>query len=87
MSEAATSKAPEEPLITHKTLAYRFTHRFTQALLFTFFRLRVVGREHLPKEGGALIASNHQSFIDIPIVAAANTSPGSRWLARACSAG
>lgn len=73
MSADATSKAPDEPLITHKTLAYRFTHRLTQALLFSFFRLRVVGREHLPREGGALIASNHQSFLDIPIVAAANS--------------
>ncbi|HED65789.1 MAG TPA: 1-acyl-sn-glycerol-3-phosphate acyltransferase, partial [Planctomycetes bacterium] len=29
------------------------------------------GREHLPADGGYLLVSNHQSFLDIPIVAAA----------------
>ena len=34
-------------------------------------RLRVDGREHLPKTGGALIVANHQSYADIPLLAAA----------------
>jgi 1-acyl-sn-glycerol-3-phosphate acyltransferase len=32
-------------------------------------RVRIEGLEHLP-EGGCLVASNHQSFIDIPLLAA-----------------
>lgn len=30
----------------------------------TFYRLKVVGKGHLPKEGGTLIASNHVSLFD-----------------------
>ena len=31
-----------------------------------FFRYRVVGREHVPAQGGVLIAANHASYADIP---------------------
>jgi 1-acyl-sn-glycerol-3-phosphate acyltransferase len=33
-----------------------------------FFRYRTVGREHIPKYGGVLIAANHASFLDIPLL-------------------
>jgi 1-acyl-sn-glycerol-3-phosphate acyltransferase len=36
-----------------------------------WLRLKVEGLEHLPKEGGALLAANHQSFLDILVVGAA----------------
>jgi 1-acyl-sn-glycerol-3-phosphate acyltransferase len=95
-----TRKATEEPeLLTEKTLTYWCTQKLVQILLFPFFRLRVRGRENLPREGGAVIASNHQSMMDIPIVAAANrrhvcfvareTLADTRWLAvlmRECGA-
>jgi len=32
------------------------------------FRLRVTGQHHIPKTGGVLIASNHASYLDIPIL-------------------
>jgi 1-acyl-sn-glycerol-3-phosphate acyltransferase len=32
------------------------------------FGLRVCGREHWPKEGGALVCANHQSLFDPPLV-------------------
>lgn len=32
------------------------------------FRLRVTGQHHIPKAGGVLIASNHASYLDIPIL-------------------
>ena len=32
---------------------------------------RVKGREHVPREGAALIAANHQSVLDIPLIAKA----------------
>lgn len=41
--------------------------------LFTWaFHLKVVGRENIPDEGGALIASNHLSYLDPPILGAAS---------------
>ena len=32
------------------------------------FRLRVAGQQHIPRTGGVLIASNHASYLDIPIL-------------------
>ena len=32
------------------------------------FRLRVFGEEHIPTAGGVLIAANHASYLDIPIL-------------------
>jgi 1-acyl-sn-glycerol-3-phosphate acyltransferase len=36
-----------------------------------YFRRRVAGVEHLPRDGGVLIAANHQSYLDIPLIAVA----------------
>lgn len=100
MTASATVRESEDaPLIAHKTLAYRVIHRITQFLLFTVCRLEVQGRENLPTDGPAVIASNHQSMIDIPVVAAGTsrhvcfvareTLANTRWLAwvmRQCGA-
>jgi 1-acyl-sn-glycerol-3-phosphate acyltransferase len=32
------------------------------------FRLKVSGQHHIPKTGGVLIAANHASYLDIPIL-------------------
>ncbi len=37
-------------------------------ILKAFFRLKVYGRENIPKSGGFLIASNHVSYLDPPAV-------------------
>ncbi len=64
-------------------------------LTHTFYRVTVLGREHLPKEGPALLVGNHVSFVD-PFLIGASTqrfvrflmyrplyeAPGIRWLAR-----
>ncbi|MGJ8697876.1 MAG: lysophospholipid acyltransferase family protein [Verrucomicrobiaceae bacterium] len=39
-----------------------------------FFGYRVVGREKLIQEGGVLVASNHESFLDPPLVGIAYES-------------
>ena len=32
------------------------------------FRLKIVGQEHLPTTGGVIVAANHASYLDIPIL-------------------
>jgi 1-acyl-sn-glycerol-3-phosphate acyltransferase len=59
------------PLIVHSRPGYRIIRSFLVVYLKLWHRLRIEGREHLPREGGVLIASNHQSFLDIPLVAVA----------------
>lgn len=34
----------------------------------SLFRFRVIGRRHIPKRGGLLVAANHASYLDIPLV-------------------
>ncbi len=71
MSEVQEKPAASK-LIIWKTPTYWIVQRITQALLFLICRLRIRGRQHVPKTGGAVFASNHQSTMDIPIIAAAN---------------
>jgi 1-acyl-sn-glycerol-3-phosphate acyltransferase len=47
------------------------TKFFLTPFLRLFYRIRVEGREHIPKHGGAILASNHISFCDsfvLPLV-------------------
>src|SRR5665213_4115052 len=37
-------------------------------LLRLVFRPRVVGREHVPRDGAVIVASNHRSFIDSVVI-------------------
>lgn len=49
-------------------LGYRFFRLLAQLLFVALCRLRVYGREHVPRTGGVLIVSNHQCYLDPPIV-------------------
>lgn len=68
MSEAA-SRAGD--VIVHARPAYTISRTFLVGYLGLYHRFRIEGREHLPREGGVLIVSNHQSFLDIPVLAVA----------------
>lgn len=57
---------------------------FVRLLMAWPYRLRVTGRQHLPTEGGFLIAPNHASFLD-PLAIAAALPPSLRR--RTCWAG
>lgn len=71
------------PLIVHSTTAYRVGRGLMAAYLRVRHRLRSEGTEHLPKTGGFLIVSNHQSFLDIPVLAAAARPRHVAFVARA----
>ncbi len=44
-------------------------------LLRAIYRMRVAGRENLPREGGALLVANHVSFVDALLISAASPRP------------
>lgn len=43
---------------------YYFTKWFSNCVCFAEFRIRVSGKENIPKSGGFIIASNHVSYLD-----------------------
>lgn len=59
---------------------YRFAHTLIIVGLKTFFQFRVHGQENLPR-GAAIIAGNHQSYVDPPAIGVA-TSQEIFYLAR-----
>jgi 1-acyl-sn-glycerol-3-phosphate acyltransferase len=63
------SEAPAAaPPLVGKTWVYRLGRLLVKSELVLLHRLRVAGTEHLPA-GGALLVANHQSFLDIPVIA------------------
>ena len=61
---------------------YWFFLRFAELVARGCFSLKVVGRENLPRSGGNLLAMNHQSYLDPPIVALASDPRPIHFLAR-----
>ncbi len=45
-------------------VVYWVVRAVLQPFFRVYFRLRRVGREHIPGEGGLLLAANHRSFLD-----------------------
>ena len=48
-------------------MIYYITYFLTKAISFIYFPRRIYGREHIPAQGGFIIASNHVSNLD-PVV-------------------
>ncbi len=47
---------------------YGVCHYLLRVMFDMFFRGAVVGLDHLPRNGGFLVAANHASFIDPPMI-------------------
>ena len=50
------------------TWVYRSLWWLTHGACRVYFRVRVEGLEHIPRQGPLILASNHVSFIDPPII-------------------
>lgn len=50
------------------TPLYRFTCGLAWLLIKVFYRHKIFGQDHIPK-GGAIIAANHASVLDPPLIA------------------
>jgi len=51
-----------------KRLGYGACHVLARLFGTALFRVRVLGREHVPPTGGGLVCANHQSYFDPVIV-------------------
>ncbi len=52
-------------------MLYIFGRILFRIFFYTVFRLQVHGEENIPQQGPALIASNHASFLDPPLIGSA----------------
>ena len=61
--------------------SYRCGWTFFRLVFKVYFRWRVLDAENVPKTGGVILAANHSSYIDPPLVGS-GLSRGINYLAR-----
>jgi 1-acyl-sn-glycerol-3-phosphate acyltransferase len=54
-------------------MLYAIAHPLVWLFARLFFRLKVIGEENVPRTGGVIVAANHNSFLDIPLIGCALT--------------
>lgn len=47
---------------------YPFAKTLVSTLFYPFYRIKVIGKENFPKEGGVLLCTNHIDNLDPPVV-------------------
>src|ERR671937_267030 len=50
-------------------IVYWLLRAILQPIFHTYWRLSRIGREHIPAQGGFIIAANHRSFLDPFVIA------------------
>jgi len=60
-------------IFTEPTATYRISRAATKLYLKLRHGRRIEGAANVPPSGGALIVANHQSFLDIPLIASATS--------------
>lgn len=53
--------------------SYRILKTFLYTFFKVFYRLEVFGLENIPGEGGFIMAANHASYLDPPVIGAVST--------------
>ncbi|MGN1481022.1 lysophospholipid acyltransferase family protein, partial [Porcipelethomonas sp.] len=48
---------------------YRGLYKFVQGIYYGFYNVKVEGRENIPDKPGFIIACNHRTFADPPLIA------------------
>ncbi len=61
---------------------YWLSRGFVYFCLLLKYRMRISGREHVPAQGGAVIAANHCSYLDPPVMAGSNNRRIVHFMAR-----
>ena len=61
---------------------YWLSRGFVYFCLLLKYRMRVSGREHVPSKGGAVIAANHCSYLDPPVMAGSSNRRIVHFMAR-----
>jgi acyl-[acyl-carrier-protein]-phospholipid O-acyltransferase / long-chain-fatty-acid--[acyl-carrier-protein] ligase len=77
-SGAIPEKAVPQTSVLSRTLLF-LPNWFLRFLLWllrhSLYTIKVVGRENVPREGGALLAPNHMSYVDVILLLAASPRP------------
>lgn len=48
---------------------YFYIFKFLCFIVFSFFKIKTIGKENLPSSGGFILAANHSNFLDGPFIA------------------
>ncbi len=56
------------PLEVSQFRTYQVAHVLMTVFTRSWLQLSVSGQEWIPREGGVIVAANHQSFLDVPIL-------------------